>query len=100
MVEWSDDRADCWLWSGTTVTSPATGNRYGRFRLDRGTKVLAHRFAYAFVVAEVVATDDVHHALCRNTLCCNPWHLAVKGHAEHGELHGPESADRAQDAEP
>lgn len=60
--------AGCWTW--TAGKYPAG---YGKFWLRSGT-VLAHRWVYEFIVAEIPDGLALDH-LCRNPSCVNPWHL-------------------------
>lgn len=68
----------CWEWK------LATGNGYGRVRLD-GSIYLSHRLAaYAagrLTSASWVADPRVIHHTCDNRLCCNPAHLQATTHA-------------------
>ena len=71
----------CWIW----IASRKNG-RYGTFsynpeayRVRRGTgtptrEVMAHRFAYEWLVGPIPADHDLDH-LCGNSLCVNPAHL-------------------------
>lgn len=62
------DASGCWLW-----TAAQNGRGYGVYRHE-GKQWLAHRAAYAALVAPLTAGRTVDH-LCRRTLCCNPLHL-------------------------
>src|SRR3954468_18429534 len=66
--------AECWNWTGYTLSSG-----YGRFRgrragNDTASKVLAHRFSYELLIGPIPPGLVLDH-LCRNTSCVNPAHL-------------------------
>ncbi|MFE7077907.1 HNH endonuclease signature motif containing protein [Streptomyces sp. NPDC057620] len=63
------DVETCWIWTGAT-----NGVRYGSFTGGSGRQVLAHRWAYEALRAEIPAGLSLDH-LCRNPTCVNPWHL-------------------------
>lgn len=88
----------CWNWTGATQ-----GGGYGRFMVERGSLVLAHRYAYITLVGPIADDLTVDH-LCRNTACVNPAHLeivtrelnalrgsrnAAKTHCDHGHEFAP-----------
>jgi HNH endonuclease len=60
---------ECWLWKGKP-----NGNGYGRFCFGGGGYVMAHRWAYELLIAEIPAGLVLDH-LCRNRMCVNAWHL-------------------------
>lgn len=60
---------ECWLWAA--ALDPAG---YGRFNAGRQGTVLAHRFAYQTLVAEIPPGLVLDH-LCRVRNCVNPYHL-------------------------
>lgn len=65
---------DCWIWQAGT-----NGWGYGVFTAGSRTdgtrqRVVAHRWAYEHLVAEIPAGLDLDH-LCRRRNCVNPWHL-------------------------
>lgn len=57
----------CWLWTGA---SDAKG--YGWFKSD--TTLVAHRWAYLFLIGEIPDGLHLDH-LCRRPSCVNPYHL-------------------------
>jgi hypothetical protein len=58
----------CWIWKGGH-----TRDGYGSMRLkSKGIK--PHRFAYELLIGPIPENLELDH-LCRNTGCCNPWHL-------------------------
>ena len=59
---------ECWMW-----TAYAGPDQYGRFNVS-GKPVLAHRWAYEHLRADIPYDLDIDH-LCRNRRCVNPWHL-------------------------
>jgi hypothetical protein len=66
----------CWVWTAQIVPGG-----YGRFRAPRG-KVLAHRFAYEWVVGLVPRGLELDH-LCYRPACVNPAHMEPVTHAEN-----------------
>lgn len=69
---WSrvDKSGDCWTWTGGKIKQG-----YGNFYPKPGVGgILAHRFAYATYVGELLPGMVIDH-LCRNRLCVNPEHL-------------------------
>lgn len=63
-----DSHEECWEWRGTLRK-----DGYGQFSVD-GRALMAHRFAYEFMVAPIPDGLQLDH-LCRNRSCVNPWHL-------------------------
>lgn len=59
----------CWRWLGSRVQSG-----YGKFGLQGGKIVAAHRWAYEKCIGRIPHGLDLDH-LCRNTGCVNPLHL-------------------------
>jgi hypothetical protein len=57
------------MWTGATQT-----NGYGSFGSGNGKSVLAHRFSYESMRAEIPAGLQIDH-LCRVRSCVNPWHM-------------------------
>lgn len=58
----------CWEWR-------KTGTRgYAQCIMVKGRKWQTHRFAYDFFIAPMPKELTIDH-LCRNTICCNPYHL-------------------------
>lgn len=66
----------CWNWTARTMP---TG--HGQFRGDGGS-VLAHRWAYEYLVGPIPGGLVLDH-LCRNTRCVNPDHLDPVTNAEN-----------------
>ena len=66
--KFSLEPSGCWLWRASL-----NENGYGQFYL-RGRPRLAHRVAYEWLVAPVLAGFELDH-LCRNRACVNPMHL-------------------------
>ncbi|WP_152990163.1 HNH endonuclease [Sphaerimonospora mesophila] len=60
------EQGDCWIWTGS-------GQRYGKVSIG-GRDLLAHRFAYEHMVAEIPEGLTLDH-LCQNKKCVNPCHL-------------------------
>lgn len=58
----------CWDFTGTI-----SAGKYGSIYYD-GKMRKAHRVAWAIFRAEDPGSRDLDH-LCRNTRCCNPYHL-------------------------
>jgi HNH endonuclease len=79
-VDWTLDD-DCWLWLGSKITSPHTGNKYGNF-WDGKRNILAHRYAVERERGPIPDGMVVDH-LCRQTLCVRPDHLDVVTPAEN-----------------
>jgi hypothetical protein len=61
----------CWEWRGSMY-----GDGYGRFSLEPGRYIGAHRASLA-VHGVALDGDLVVDHLCRNTLCVNPAHLEL-----------------------
>ncbi len=64
----------CWAWAGWLHT-----DGYGAFTVTEegytGPRtVYAHRFMYEYAWGPIPEGLQVDH-LCRNRICCNPWHL-------------------------
>jgi hypothetical protein len=77
---------ECWLWTGTKKNKG-----YGVIEITdsdgKGRKVRVHRIAYRSHVGPIPHGVDLHHR-CQTRLCCNPSHLELLDHVEHGRLHG------------
>jgi hypothetical protein len=59
----------CWLWTG-----PLHSLGYARFRMDRETRVYAHRYAYELENGPIPDGLTIDH-ICRVRHCVNPDHL-------------------------
>jgi hypothetical protein len=86
-----DPGSGCWLFQGSTVTG------YGQIELNPGPNgqrrsVVAHRFVYEMLRQSVPEGHDLHHK-CHVRECCNPSHLEVVDHREHGLTHMPRHPD-------
>jgi hypothetical protein len=76
---------DCLIWLGTT-----NGEGYGRAYI--GTRrVYAHRLAWLLAGKPLAKGKELHHAVCRNTLCVNAAHLRVISKAQHARIHAREN---------
>lgn len=71
------DLGPCWLWGGTVGSKG-----YGRLTPHRGLNLLAHRWAYEHMVAEIPDGLQIDH-LCRVRHCVNPYHLEPVTRAEN-----------------
>lgn len=58
----------CWDWTGAV-----TSRGYGSVGHD-GRIQSTHRVAYELLIGPIPPGLQIDH-LCRNKLCCNPWHL-------------------------
>lgn len=59
----------CWQWAGW-----ADEKGYGRMAYEDQRSARVHRVTYGLFRGYVLESQVVDH-LCRNRLCCNPWHL-------------------------
>lgn len=76
------DEHGCWLW-----TARCDEKGYGVAATGgRGRNGKAHRFIYKLLVGPVSDGDDLHHRPTCPKRCCNPEHLTVLSHREHGRL--------------
>ena len=64
----SDFPDDCWLWHGSTSKG------YGRIKLNKTTRILAHRMSYLLYVGPIPEDTLCLHT-CDESRCCNPSHL-------------------------
>jgi len=81
-VETSAGPDACWPW-----TKQLNNKGYGVFRIyftgsKRGTKVLAHRYAFEHATGEDIAGKKLLHS-CDNPPCCNPRHLRPGSQADN-----------------
>ncbi len=60
----------CWLWKGAVIKCG-----YALFRINRGKKVYAHRYAYELWVGPIPEGLDLLHS-CDVKNCVNPRHLS------------------------
>lgn len=67
----------CWIWIA------GRSNGYGVF-WNEGKPIYAHRFAYELWRGPIPKGKTIDH-LCRNTLCCNPFHLEAVTQAVNNE---------------
>lgn len=63
-----EEDGDCVTWTGGRIDK-----RYGAF-YDGENRILAHRYAYAAYIGELLPCHKVVHN-CENSLCVNPEHL-------------------------
>lgn len=78
-VEMGDSLA-CWMWHGPI-------DRHGYGKIHSGSRqnsvhLRAHRVAYALFKGLIPEGLTIDH-LCRNRLCCNPFHLEAVTAAEN-----------------
>lgn len=71
-----DKTGDCWVWTGTCVS---TG--YGQF-WDGGKMVRAHRLSYAWTNGEIPEGMQVDHR-CHDRSCVRPEHLRLVTNAQN-----------------
>lgn len=65
-----DGQTTCWIWTGAL-----SGNGHGRFWIQHGLVVLAHRFGWLLNAGDVDEMPvNVTHS-CDNPLCQNPAHF-------------------------
>ena len=67
---------ECWTW-----TRAHNDQGYGQL-WSGGRMVYTHRFAYEHYVGPIPTGYDIDH-LCKNTGCCNPFHLQAVTHREN-----------------
>ena len=72
-----EQRGECWEWTG--YRAPAG---YGQIGKDGSGIAYTHRVAYEYFRAEIPEGLFIDH-LCRNKVCCNPWHLEAVSNAEN-----------------
>ena len=77
-----DTKTGCWLW-----TAGKDRDGYGHFYYKRKTHK-AHRFLYSWLIAPLPKgcsrkTPQLHHDICENPSCVNPWHLKLISPREH-----------------
>lgn len=77
----------CWIWVGSK--SGKSPHEYGGFREEnrRNRKrrtVVAHRWAYVNIRGiKVSRRHELHHFVCKNSLCANPWHVTPLTPLQH-----------------
>lgn len=77
-VEFTDG---CWLWTAKT-----NDRGYGKFTVEHGREVQAHRFAYETFVEPIPPGFELDHVLaagCVNRACVHPDHLEPVTHHEN-----------------
>lgn len=72
---------ECWVWTGLKHQGPKNPTPYGVLGWN-GRTSRAHRVAYEIANGPVPGGSMVLHR-CDNTLCCNPRHLYLGGHAQN-----------------
>lgn len=72
----------CWFWLGSTWgRDRRRGGEYGQVR-DGGRRRAAHVVIYEILIGPVPAGYVLDH-VCRQRLCCNPWHVEPVTNAEN-----------------
>lgn len=71
-----EPKTNCWMWLGSTMT-----NGYGNVQWAGKVRPV-HRVVYEKYFGQVPAGLDLDH-LCRQRLCCNPFHLEPVTRAEN-----------------
>ena len=74
----------CWLYQGFL-----NAEGYGRVTVRHGKTVkthYAHRLAWERTHGAIPSGAQVHH-VCGKRACCNPKHLELVTHAQHGARH-------------
>lgn len=87
-----EDERGCWVWQGY-----CDGKGYG-YVWATGKHLRVHRVVYRALIAEFPEGLQSDH-LCRNTSCCNPWHIEPvtnqvnsQRRSRHGAPRGTECA--------
>jgi len=72
-----DTSGNCWPWRRAI-----SSNGYGHVLGDNGRQQSAHTLAYEAYYGPVANGMEIDH-LCRNRMCCNPFHLEAVTHREN-----------------
>lgn len=73
------ENGECWDWTG-----PLSSSGYGVIASGgrRSPLLRTHRVAYELMVGEIPEGLQIDH-LCRNRICCNPYHMEPVTQAEN-----------------
>lgn len=79
---------ECWPWTGGRFGGRRKEyQRYGAFQIGSRTESrrteYAHRISFVLKVGKIPASKIVRHAVCGNSICCNPKHLEVGSNLEN-----------------
>ena len=72
-IEKPNGDSGCWEYAGR-LNEHGYGQLSRRFKDGKSNALLAHRYAYIFMIGEIPDGLFLDH-LCRNRKCCNPAHL-------------------------